>query len=107
MDRMEYKEADGDDRAILEVHSHGKVEFRDEGGALLFDTQWQGKADETRVILCGDRVESFEARMRYSGSGLGPYQGRTISGLIRCTMAGHDLSGLEVFRITGEGEVAP
>ena len=107
MDRMEFKETDGDDRAILEIHSHGKVAFLDEKGTLLFDTQWQGKPDETRVVLCGDRVESFEARLRYLGAGAGPYQGRTISGLIRCTMAGHDLSGLEVFRIAGKGELSP
>lgn len=106
MERMEFKEADDDDRAVLEIQSHGKVEFLNEGGTVLFDTQWQGKADETRVALHGDRVDSFEARLRYSGTGLGPCQGQTISGEIRCIMDGQDTSGLEVFKIFGAGEIS-
>ncbi len=106
LERMAFKEGDDDDRAILEAYTHGKVEFLDEGGVVLFDARWKGHAEETRVTLYGDRVEHFEAQMRYSGAGAGPCQGRKVSGVIRCVMTGKDLSGMEVFKITGEGEVS-
>ncbi|GEM_PF-4609129 len=106
MERLEFKEAGDDDRAIIEVHSRGRVEFLDEGGTVLFSADWQGRPDETRVVLNGDRVEGFEARMRYVGTGLGRFEGQGISGQIRGLMDGQDASGLEVFKIVGEGCVS-
>lgn len=107
IERMEVKGEAGDDRIALDLRTSGTLHFLDEDEETLFASEWQNDAEQTQVILDGDSIAAFDTPLTYQGSGMGAYQGYSISGRMTCSLTRNDASGMDAFTIQGDGLIQP